>query len=54
MTTLEPTATKQAGIVKKVYQAFFSPAHYEEKASDREVIDWGNNYRIPFEAANWR
>jgi pimeloyl-ACP methyl ester carboxylesterase len=49
MTTLEPTATKQAGIVKKVYQAFFSPARYEEKASDREVIDWGNSYRIPFE-----
>ena len=49
MSTLEHTATKQAGIVKKVYQAFFSPARYEEKASDREVIDWGNNYRIPFE-----
>ena len=49
MSTLESTSTRQAGIVKKVYQAFFSPARYEEKASDREVIDWGNNYRIPFE-----
>jgi pimeloyl-ACP methyl ester carboxylesterase len=35
--------------VKKTYQAFFSPARYEEKSSEREVIDWGNNYRIPFE-----
>jgi len=49
MSTLEHAATKQAGIVKKVYRAFFGPARYEEKASEREVIDWGNSYRIPFE-----
>jgi pimeloyl-ACP methyl ester carboxylesterase len=49
MATVEPTATKQQAIVKKVYQAFFSPARYEVKPSDREVIEWGNNYRIPFE-----
>jgi len=49
MATLEPTATTQQGIVKKVYQAFFSPARYEVKPSDREVLEWGNNYRIPFE-----
>ena len=49
MATLEPTATKQQGIVKKVYQAFFSPARYEVKPTEREVIEWGNNYRIPFE-----
>jgi pimeloyl-ACP methyl ester carboxylesterase len=47
MTTLDPT--KYQAIVKKTYQAFFSPARYEEKSSEREVIDWGNNYRIPFE-----
>ena len=49
MTTLEPIVTKQQGIVKKVYQAFFSPARYEVKPSDRETLDWGNNYRIPFD-----
>lgn len=47
MTTLDPT--KYQTIVKKTYQAFFSPARYEEKSSEREVIEWGNNYRIPFE-----
>ena len=49
MTTLEPVRTKQYEIVKKVYQAFFSPSRYEEKASEREVIEWGNSYRLPFE-----
>jgi len=49
MSTLETTLTKQQGIVKKVYHAFFSPAQYEVKPSDREVIEWGNNYRIPFD-----
>lgn len=48
MTTLDPTSTRQQEIVKRVYQAFFSPSRYEEKASDREVIEWGNSYRIPF------
>ncbi len=48
MTTLEPSRTQQQGIAKKVYQAFFSPSQYEVKPSDREVIEWGNNYRIPF------
>ena len=49
MTTLEATTTRQQEIVKRVYQAFFSPPRYEEKASDREVIEWGNSYRIPYE-----
>jgi pimeloyl-ACP methyl ester carboxylesterase len=47
MTTLENT--KNQAIIKKVYQAFFAPSRYEEKSSDREVIEWGNNYRIPFD-----
>jgi pimeloyl-ACP methyl ester carboxylesterase len=49
MTTLDSATIKHQAIVKKTYQAFFSPARYEEKSSDREVIEWGNNYRIPFE-----
>lgn len=49
MNTLESTATKQQGIVRKVYQAFFGPSRYEVKPTEREVIEWGNNYRIPFE-----
>ena len=47
MTTVNPT--KYQAVVKKAYQAFFSPSRYEEKSTDREVIEWGNNYRIPFE-----
>src|SRR6266542_2205116 len=49
MTTLESSATKYQAIVAKVYQAFFSPARYEVKQAERVVIEWGNNYRIPFE-----
>jgi pimeloyl-ACP methyl ester carboxylesterase len=49
MTTLDSVTIKHQVIIKKTYQAFFSPVRYEEKSSDREVIEWGNNYRIPFE-----
>ncbi len=49
MTTLDSTTAKMQAIVKNTYQAFFSPSRYEEKPSDREVIEWGNNYRLPFE-----
>jgi pimeloyl-ACP methyl ester carboxylesterase len=49
MTTLVPTATQHQAIVKKVYQAFFSPSQYEVKSSDREVIARGRNYRLPFD-----
>ncbi len=48
MSTLASTSESQA-IAKKVYRAFFSPSRYEVKPSDREIIEWGNNYRIPFE-----
>jgi pimeloyl-ACP methyl ester carboxylesterase len=48
MTTLEPRTRHQA-IVEKAYKAFFSPSRYEVKSADREVIDRGNSYRIPFE-----
>ena len=49
MATPDSAAAKTQAIVKKVYQAFFSPARYEEKSSDREVIEWGNNYRLPLD-----
>ena len=49
MTTLDTSTAKFQAIVKKAYQAFFSPSRYEVKPSDREIIEWGNNYRIPFE-----
>jgi pimeloyl-ACP methyl ester carboxylesterase len=45
-------ATKHQEIVKKIYQAFFSPSRYEVKPSDREIIEWGNNYRIPFDGGD--
>jgi pimeloyl-ACP methyl ester carboxylesterase len=35
-------------VLKKTYQAFFSPSQYEVKPQDREVIEWGNNYRVPY------
>lgn len=49
MTTLESATRNQHGIVKKVYQAFFSPAKYEVKSSDREVLEWGHNYHLPYD-----
>jgi pimeloyl-ACP methyl ester carboxylesterase len=50
MTTLESTATDQQGIVKKLYQTFFSPGKYEVKSSDREILEWGSNYRLPYDS----
>lgn len=47
MITLE-TSTKTQAIVKKAYQAFFSPTQYEVKPRDREIISLGNTYRVPF------
>jgi len=49
MNTLEPTLSKQQAIVKKAYQAFFSPSKYELKLGDEEILASGNNYRISFE-----
>lgn len=36
-------------IVKKMYRTFFSPSNYDVKPTEQEIIEWGNNYRIPFE-----
>lgn len=48
MSTDISTNESQA-IVRKVYRAFFSPGKYEVKSTDREVLEWGNNYRLPYE-----
>ncbi|WKZ36816.1 MAG: alpha/beta fold hydrolase [Anaerolineales bacterium] len=49
MATLELTEIKQQGVVKKVYQAFFSPSKYEVKPTDEAVLARGNAHRIPFD-----
>ena len=43
------STTESQAIVKKVYRAFFSPGKYEVKSTDREIMEWGNNYRLPFD-----
>jgi pimeloyl-ACP methyl ester carboxylesterase len=48
MTTLETNTVRHQAIVKKAYQAFFSPSQYEVKPRDRKLIEQGNNYRLPF------
>lgn len=46
--TLASVTNKQSEIVKKIHQTFFSPQRYEDKITDRQIIDRGVNYRIPF------
>jgi pimeloyl-ACP methyl ester carboxylesterase len=45
----EISTNEVQAIVKKVYRAFFSPGKYEVKPAEQEVLEWGNNYRLPFE-----
>jgi pimeloyl-ACP methyl ester carboxylesterase len=49
MNTLDSTVSKQQAIVKKAYQAFFSPSKYELKSGDEEILARGSNYRLPFD-----
>jgi len=49
MNTLEPATLKHQAIVKKAYQAFFSPSQYEVKSADQAILDRGTNYRVAFE-----
>jgi pimeloyl-ACP methyl ester carboxylesterase len=49
MATLDSAETRYARFVERAYQAFFGPSRYEEKPADRQVIERGNNYRIPWE-----
>ena len=48
MATLESANTKQSAIVRKVYQAFFSPSQYEVKSTEQAILEQGSNYRIPY------
>src|SRR5258708_21044058 len=45
---MTPSTADSQAVVKKVYQAFFSPAKYEMKSSDQAVLERGSNERIPF------
>ena len=49
MNTLEPTTIKHQAIVKKAYQAFFSPSQYEVKSADQAILDRGTADRVSFE-----
>jgi len=49
MNTLEPATIKHQAIVKKAYQAFFSPSQYELKSTDQAILERGTNYRVPFD-----
>jgi pimeloyl-ACP methyl ester carboxylesterase len=40
-------AVNYPGVVKKAYQAFFSPPKYEVKPEAQAVLEQGKNYRIP-------
>ena len=48
MPNLIPSTLKQRLIVKKAYQAFFSPGKREEAAAEREIIQRGKTYRLPY------
>ncbi|HSB00425.1 MAG TPA: alpha/beta fold hydrolase, partial [Anaerolineales bacterium] len=48
MSSFTSTRESQA-VLKKIYLSFFSPSRYAMKPAEREIIEWGNNYRIPFE-----
>lgn len=41
-------AARYEGTVKKAYQAFFSPSQYEVKPKDRDIIERGKSYRLPY------
>jgi pimeloyl-ACP methyl ester carboxylesterase len=47
MSTVISTDPSQA-VLKRIYRTFFSPSRYEVKPTEQEVIEWGNNYRLPF------
>jgi pimeloyl-ACP methyl ester carboxylesterase len=49
MNTLEAAALKHQAIVKKTYQAFFSPSQYEVKSVDQAILERGTTDRVPFE-----
>lgn len=48
MSTVISTDQSKA-VLKRIYRTFFSPSRYDVKPTEQEVIDWGNNYRLPFD-----
>ena len=46
---MEQALNKQQAIVRKAYQAFFSPSKYELKSGDEAILARGHTYRLPFE-----
>jgi pimeloyl-ACP methyl ester carboxylesterase len=48
MSTITSTDSSQA-VLRRVYRTFFSPSRYEVKPAEKEVIEWGRNYHLPFE-----
>ena len=47
----QTSPVESQAIVRKAYQAFFSPSKYETKSADEAILARGNNYRIPFEGS---
>ena len=45
----QPSPVEPQVIVRKAYQAFFSPSKYETKSADEAILTQGKSYRIPFE-----
>lgn len=55
---MEPATIKHQAIVKKAYQAFFSPSQYEVRSADQAILDRGANERVSFDGGelaltNW-
>ena len=50
MSTITSTDPSQA-VLQRVYRTFFSPSRYEVKPAEQEIIEWGHNYRLPFEGS---
>jgi pimeloyl-ACP methyl ester carboxylesterase len=49
MAVLDSTKIRHQAIIRKTYQAFFSPSRYETKSADQAILERGNNLRIPFD-----
>src|SRR5215216_5562000 len=43
------TTDQSRAVLKRIYRTFFSPSRYEVKPAEREIIDWGNNYRNQYD-----
>ena len=43
------TTDQSRAVLKRIYRTFFSPSRYEVKPAEKEIIDWGNNYRIQYD-----